>query len=71
MMKTNMKKMILAAAMAAFMVYAPAMAEEDLIIEESFEATEEAAEETITETAAPAIEISVLGFETIAAEEVP
>ncbi len=64
MMKANVKKMILTAAMAAFMVYAPAMAEEaDVIIEESFEAAEE--------TAAPAIEIEVLGLETIATAEVP
>ena len=62
-----MKKMILAATIAAFMVSAPAMAEEDLIVEESYEAVEEIAEET----AAPAVEIEVLGFETIATAEVP
>ena len=62
-----MKKMILAATIAAFMVSAPAMAEEDFIVEESFEAVEEIAEET----AAPAVEIEVLGFETIATAEVP
>ena len=68
MMKANVKKMILTAAMAAFMVYAPAMAEEaDVIIEESFEA----AEETAVEMEAPAIEIEVLGLETIATAEVP
>ncbi len=62
-----MKKMILAATIAAFMVSAPAMAEEDFIVEESYEAVEEIAEET----AAPAVEIEVLGFETIATAEVP
>ncbi len=70
MMKANLKKMILAAAMAAFMVSAPAMAEEveeEFIIEESFEETEEIA----AEAAAPAVEIEVLGFETIAVAEVP
>ncbi len=67
MMKANVKKMVLAAAMAAFMVYAPAMAEEDFIVEESFEATEEMA----AQTAVPAMEIEVLGFETIAVAEVP
>ncbi len=70
MMKANLKKMILAAAMAAFMVSAPAMAEEveeEFIIEESFEETEEIA----AETAASAVEIEVLGFETIAVAEVP
>ncbi len=67
MMKATVKKMILTAAMAAFMVSAPAMAEEaDLIIEESFEATEETAVEE-----AQAIEIEVLGLETIATAEVP
>ena len=68
MMKANVKEMILTAAMAAFMVYAPAMAEEaDVIIEESFEVAEEAA----VEMEAPAIEIEVLGLETIATAEVP
>ena len=67
MMKANVKKMVLAAAMAAFMVYAPAMAEEDLIIEESFAA----AEETAAEMEVPAAVIEVLGFEAIAAEEIP
>ncbi len=70
MMKANLKKMILAAAMAAFMVSAPAMAEEaeeEFIIEESFEEADEIA----AETAAPAVEIEVLGFETIAVAEVP
>ena len=62
-----MKKMILAATIAAFMVSAPAMAEEDFIVDESCEAVEEIAEET----AAPAVEIEVLGFETIATAEVP
>ena len=37
MMKANVKKMVLAAAMAAFMVYAPAMAEEDIILDETTE----------------------------------
>ena len=67
MMKATVKKMILTAAMAAFMVSASAMAEEDLIIEESFET----AEETAAETEAAAIEIEILGFETIATAEVP
>ena len=66
MMKATVKKMILTAAMAAFMVSASAMAEEDLIIEESFEAVEETAVEE-----AQAIEIEVLGLETIATAEVP
>ncbi len=67
MMKATVKKMILTAAMAAFMVSAPAMAEEaDLIIEESFEAAEETAVEE-----AQTIGIEVLGFETIATAEVP
>ncbi len=66
MMKATVKKMILTAAMAAFMVSASAMAEEDLIIEESFEAAEETAVEE-----AQAIEIEVLGFETVATAEVP
>ncbi len=67
MMKANLKKMILAAAMAAFMVSAPAMAEEEIIVEESFEEAEEIAAETVISD----IEIEVVGFETIAAEEVP
>ncbi len=67
MMKATVKKMILAAAMAAFMVSAPAMAEEDLIIEESFEAVEE----TAAVEEAPVVEIEVLGLETIEAAEVP
>ncbi len=68
MMKANLKKMFLAAAMAAFMVSAPAMAEEEeLIVEESFEEVEDVA--AVAE--APAIEIEVIGFETIAVEEVP
>ena len=70
MMKATVKKMILTAAMAAFMVSASAMAEEDLIIEESFEAVEEAVEEAAVEEA-QAIEIEVLGLETIATAEVP
>ncbi len=68
MMKATVKKMILTAAMAAFMAYAPAMAaEEDLIIEESFEAVDETA--AAGETAA--VEIEVLGLETVAVAEVP
>ena len=35
MMKMNLRKMVMAAAMAAFMVYAPVMAGEDVIIDET------------------------------------
>ena len=64
MMKMNLKKMVIAAAMAAFMVYAPAMAEEEgVIIEESFEMEKTAAVET--ETAA---EVELFAIEIEAAQ---
>ena len=67
MMKMNLRKMVMAAAMAAFMVYAPAMAEEDIIVEEPFEAVEE----TVIETEAAVIGIDVMEIETIAEKEIP
>lgn len=72
MLKMNLKKMILAATMAAFMVYAPAMAEEaaepDEIIEEAFEGAETVEAETAEK--APAVVIDVVGLDAIAEAEV-
>ena len=64
MMKMNLKKMVLAAAMAAFMVYAPAMAEEDIIIDE----TTEMAAETVAETEAAEIGFDVQVVAVVEAE---
>lgn len=72
MMKANLKKMILAAAMAAFMVYVPAAAEdieEDMIIEESFGEAEAVAAETAADV--PAVVIEIVGLEEISEAEVP
>ncbi len=65
MTKMNLKKMVLAAAMAAFMVYAPAMAEEDIIIDET---TEMAAEITAETEAAAEIGFDVQVVAVVEAE---